>query len=698
MKQLLTTLLVLCTITLNAQQFIQEFRTERNDLGQAVRQVEGREYLMLNQRFGLTGTDSFGINLTKMGKNGRQRWSRDYNFDFPVAGSDLAHWKSQGAYLVSAVSAVDSVHDKIVARFNIGGGLVWARRLGSDNRIQTENAARTKILPVGEDECLVAAGASTIVSDTGKNDILLAKLDADGQLIWSRNYCFSCMGDYDATLGDLLQTTDGGYLVSGGLAYTRLAVPRRDAFLMKTDSSGSVKWLRYYAAVPDTALSAPFLMAWNLAEPKPGRYVWTGQFSGDDIAGADGLLVTTNESGIVRFSTRWNLANGDFSVSSFDLVSRDTGTVVMAGSAVENVAPDIARELNFMAAVSVDTLAQVWAKNYFTEVAGDFLTPYHALTTTTDAGFGYFISIDSQMINSNAVLIKTNSDGETSCEQELTLRKDTLPLFPTDWMVQVDTLTAYDTILLKSQPAFSGIDPTMEGLELTGGGAFCEPLNVVLDATVKEAQTYAWSTGENTPTITVTKEGTYNVLVSSTALCFRLPDTTSVNIIPPPMGVLSIMPDSTCEWTQVALTANAVNAAGYLWSNGATTPQIIVDVPGTYSVTVTNPCGSLVLSGTVEPKAICPCEIAFPNAFTPDNDQVNDKFQPAFPCTKITEFQLFVYNRWGENVFETTSQTDGWNGENNGQPAPTDVYAWYAVYKLADGQQITEKGDVTLIR
>ncbi|MCC6459226.1 MAG: gliding motility-associated C-terminal domain-containing protein [Saprospiraceae bacterium] len=696
MRQFLSLFLWMAAGTLSAQQFIQEFRTQRNDAASAVRQVEGREYLMLNQRFGLAGPDSAGLNLTKMGKNGRQRWSRDYDFGFPLAGGDLARWIQQGDYLVSAISAVDTVQDKIVARFNPTGSLAWARRLGSDNGIQTLNAGHTKILPVTDEELIVAAGASSFASDAGANDLLLAKLNADGGLIWSRNFCFSCLGNYDAQLGDLLQTSDGGYLLSGALRFSDMTGTREEALLIKTDTAGQIVWARSFAAASAEYLLA--LRAWSLAEPKDGRYVWTGTITDGDNTVNDGLFVSMADTGTVQFSTRWNLAGGITQIFNYDLVSRDTGSVVIAGSSLDTDAPpDMARELNFLAAVSIDSMQTLWAKNYFEEKAGTHLTPYHALTGTTDGGYAYFISIDSQMVNSNAVLVKTNADGETNCEQDLILTKDSLALVVTEWTIQVDNLSAIDTIELEDQMVFNDINPTMEGLELTGGGAFCEPLAVLLDATVQEAETYAWSNGANTPTITATKEGMYTVLVSSGTLCFSLPDTTSVTIIPPPMGNVTVNPDTLCESNQVLLIANGVGVATYTWSNGSSASAIVVTTPGTYTVTMTNPCGSITATGQVT-RVGCDCDLIFPNAFTPDNDQTNDAFLPTEPCSLVKDFKLFVYNRWGENMFSSTTQTDGWNGEFNGLPAPSDVYAWYATYTSPEGETITVKGDVTLLR
>ena len=90
----------------------------------------------------------------------------------------------------------------------------------------------------------------------------------------------------------------------------------------------------------------------------------------------------------------------------------------------------------------------------------------------------------------------------------------------------------------------------------------------------------------------------------------------------------------------------------------------------------------------------------FPNAFTPNSDNSNDVFLPVFGCPALT-LNLHVYNRWGNEVFHGTDPATGWDGQVDGQPAPSDVYVWVLEYEVErDGVRSTlqERGQVTLIR
>jgi len=89
-----------------------------------------------------------------------------------------------------------------------------------------------------------------------------------------------------------------------------------------------------------------------------------------------------------------------------------------------------------------------------------------------------------------------------------------------------------------------------------------------------------------------------------------------------------------------------------------------------------------------------------PNAFTPNNDASNDLFIGTGYLDGIQDFQLNVWNRWGEMVFETEDPFDGWNGQkdNTGDPSPQGVYVYNISFTGPRGEQETREGHVTLIR
>lgn len=86
-----------------------------------------------------------------------------------------------------------------------------------------------------------------------------------------------------------------------------------------------------------------------------------------------------------------------------------------------------------------------------------------------------------------------------------------------------------------------------------------------------------------------------------------------------------------------------------------------------------------------------------PNAFTPNNDNINDCFGVKdWPAA--SSYELRVYNRWGQLVFKTTNSLECWNGDFNGQPQPTDAYVYIINANTSACGQTTVKGSFILIR
>ena len=131
----------------------------------------------------------------------------------------------------------------------------------------------------------------------------------------------------------------------------------------------------------------------------------------------------------------------------------------------------------------------------------------------------------------------------------------------------------------------------------------------------------------------------------------------------------------------------------YLLPNGST-----VTSPGVYSYTYKNKfgCDSIVtINLTIDDCEIC--KIAVPSAFTPNGDGFNDKFRAEANCI-ISQYDLAIYNRWGQKVFESKSIDDAWDGTFNGVPQPSSVFVYYLSVTKANGELKNFQGNVSLLR
>jgi gliding motility-associated-like protein len=89
-----------------------------------------------------------------------------------------------------------------------------------------------------------------------------------------------------------------------------------------------------------------------------------------------------------------------------------------------------------------------------------------------------------------------------------------------------------------------------------------------------------------------------------------------------------------------------------------------------------------------------------PNAFTPNADAVNDEFRGVGIMDGARNFNMGIWNRWGELVFQTKNPFEGWNGRkfNTGQDAPNGVYVVLVNYLGPRGEPNEIRGFVTLLR
>jgi len=140
------------------------------------------------------------------------------------------------------------------------------------------------------------------------------------------------------------------------------------------------------------------------------------------------------------------------------------------------------------------------------------------------------------------------------------------------------------------------------------------------------------------------------------------------------------------------------NFNSYLWSDGSVLSDLIITGPGTYNVTVYNDWCPASAEISIDD---CGIELWFPNAFSPDNDGINERFKPMIKGT-LGSFQILIFNKWGQKIFESTDALPGWDGTYKGSMCPADLYVYIAYYSIGSepsaSKQRTKRGSVTLLR
>jgi gliding motility-associated-like protein len=208
---------------------------------------------------------------------------------------------------------------------------------------------------------------------------------------------------------------------------------------------------------------------------------------------------------------------------------------------------------------------------------------------------------------------------------------------------------------------------------------------------------YLWSDGETTDTITVSTSGLYGVTVSSGGCTAT--DTVTITIRPP-LDLHISNDTSICPPDQITLSVKDVtDVTGYSWiPGGQTSPSIIVNQPGTYGIEIIDKYGCIA-RGSIWVRDFCPGELYVPNAFSPTGNGINDYFLAY--GEGIEQFKMYVFNRWGQQIFESNDMSLGWDGTFNGDDCPQGIYVWkieYSMYDYLTLQSHILVGKVTLIR
>ncbi len=221
----------------------------------------------------------------------------------------------------------------------------------------------------------------------------------------------------------------------------------------------------------------------------------------------------------------------------------------------------------------------------------------------------------------------------------------------------------------------------------------CGAVDLVLDATYThlfQVPAYLWSTGGTTASITVHEAGTYTVEVLLP--CSTLYDTVRVER----GGMDFTLGEDLWICDDQAATFTAPEAATILWSTGDTVPSITVAEEGVYSVRVTDTIGCVTTDSVRLTTRNCACAFYLPNAFSPNNDGINDVLQPVMDCDPAA-FELELFDRWGASLFRSTDALARWGATG----VPIGVYAYRLSYAWHDGvamQHRAKTGHVTLVR
>jgi gliding motility-associated-like protein len=129
------------------------------------------------------------------------------------------------------------------------------------------------------------------------------------------------------------------------------------------------------------------------------------------------------------------------------------------------------------------------------------------------------------------------------------------------------------------------------------------------------------------------------------------------------------------------------------WSTGVSGPLLSNAAPGDYTVHVKDDSNDTLIVFSILDEE---CEVSISNHFTPNDDNYNDTWK-LVNIDFYPDFDLFVYNRWGQLVHRQTQKYFPWDGTNLGVPLPDGPYYFVFYFDKNDKNRIL-KGDVNILR
>ena len=364
------------------------------DIGKSVRQTFDNGYIIAGTTtsFGSGGRDILVIKTNELGDT---TWTKTFGGDTDNEYGFCIQQTSDSGYIVSGVASsfFDVAGDMYLIKLNAAGDTIWTRTFGGNGYEWGTFVQQTT------DGGYIITG-QTPAFGAGGFDAYLVKLNATGNLMWSKTY-----GGSSLEIGSAVQqTTDGGFILTGQI--DSYGAGAGDFYLIKTDSIGNVTWTKAYG-IPGTEAGV------SLSQTTDGGYI-IGGTSENTLGplGPDMCLIKTNSVGDILWT---NLYGGPMIDECYEVIQTADGGYMMCG-----------KSFSFSSASDYDVYivktnsqgTAQWSKTFGGSGSGTANDIAYSIQQTTDGGYilaGETFSFGLGL--TNLYLIKTDSLGNSGCNQ-----------------------------------------------------------------------------------------------------------------------------------------------------------------------------------------------------------------------------------------------------------------------------------------
>ncbi|MFZ4411625.1 MAG: gliding motility-associated C-terminal domain-containing protein [Bacteroidales bacterium] len=242
-------------------------------------------------------------------------------------------------------------------------------------------------------------------------------------------------------------------------------------------------------------------------------------------------------------------------------------------------------------------------------------------------------------------------------------------------------------------------------IKITGPDEICAGESITLTAI--NSSSYYWSTGSGNQSITLQPLSSIQYSMIGSTVCGLDTVYKQITVHQKPQPDFSYSPELPMAGANIHFRYTGSPATSYSWYNdfnllfsnqsnpvyslqAGANPQIILYVTSPFGCT--DSISKVIIFGGST-------DIWVPNSFTPNRDGLNDVFKGE-SATEVKDFNLYIYNRWGQLIYESRNINIGWDGMYQGNEAAQGVYTFVMTYQTGTNQHSLSRktGQITLYR
>lgn len=633
------------------------------------------------------GAGGWDILMIKTDEDGNEQWSKVFGGNANEFAGDFAA-TGDAYYLATFSDSYGNGRDFLVMKIDNSGNLIWGRNIGF---------VGNDILPFGSQGSIIEYDSESLfmigkvdVGQLGGSDIFLIKIGKDGSSSCGfENVAPQSFTPTITTVNLNIGIDDNNSFQNSNFQNSSLVLLSEDICpppIADFTPSDTIICEGECIAFFDYSLNNPDSWFWNFQGGFPS-------FSLDQNPAG----ICFNESGVYEIQLIVSNVHGSDTISStievlaLPQVNLGADTVLCTGDSLTLVVndPTIAY-LEWSTGETTDSITISTSDTYLVQAFNGLCSAEDAITVDFNEPIAD-LGPDQLICGGESVTLSSLQNGATYFWQDGSV-DSTYEASEEGWYVVEVSLGECSDI----DSMFLSLNP-LPVVDLGPDTMICPNTTLILDVHT-EGATYLWSDGSLNSSLQVSLPGVYSVEVDLNGCPAE--DTIEVEISPS-ISPIDIGTDSVlCLGFEMVLNADAQYVDQYIWSNGEFGNSAVVSETGSYFVAAANECETVNSNIVHVTFKDCNCYFWMPNAFSPNDDGINDIFSPFTDCDAL-EYKLNIFNRWGDFVFESKDVRSGWDGTFKGKGANIGVYTYFieaTLFRNGVQEKINMEGDVTLIR